>query len=72
MDFDSAIPRFESWHPSQPIILIYLRLFGLANPAPRGHSRAVRQGVGVTIPGCCECPVHGSLGVPLIGATLVR
>jgi hypothetical protein len=27
-DFDSAIPRFESWRPSQDIPLEKLRLFG--------------------------------------------
>jgi hypothetical protein len=29
-DFDSAIPRFESWRPSQHIPLKNLRLFDLA------------------------------------------
>jgi hypothetical protein len=28
-DFDSAIPRFESWRPSRGITLKTLRLFGL-------------------------------------------
>jgi hypothetical protein len=39
LDFDSAIPRFESWRPSQPVIVFALLSVFARNAREHGHLR---------------------------------
>jgi len=84
LDFDSAIPRFESWRPSHAIVLKMLSFFGIVVELCdvilnaillvilNACSCRVRQAMRVALSGCRECPFHGSLRVTLIGSAFVR